>query len=103
MALAHTSNTLAMNFLCGTRTFWLFGLPKVTECGQGDFISPGNGEFGPRVVVFCLLSFTAPKGKPEWRPLFGSALRVPVAKDGSWPVCACTVYSYRAGFLVSKL
>jgi hypothetical protein len=74
IALAHTSNTLAMNFLCGTRTFWLFGLPKVTECGQGDFISPRKGEFGPRVVVFCLLSFTAPKGKPELRPLFRSAL-----------------------------
>jgi len=82
MALAHTSNTLAMNFLCGTRTFWLFGLPKVTECGQGDFISLGNGEFGPRVVVFCLLSSTAPKGKPERRPLFGSALSAPAGKTG---------------------
>ena len=32
-ASAHTSNTLAMNFLCGTRNFGLFDPPKVTECG----------------------------------------------------------------------
>ena len=82
MASAHTSNTLAMNFLCGTRTFWLFGPPKVTECGQGDFISLRKGEFGPRVVVFCLLSFTASRGKPELRPLLRSASSVPARKTG---------------------
>jgi hypothetical protein len=36
-----------VNFLCGTRTFWLFGVLKVTECSQVDFISRGNGGLSP--------------------------------------------------------
>ena len=42
-----TAKASAMHFLCGTRTFWPCGLPKVTECGQDGFIGRCTAPSGP--------------------------------------------------------
>jgi hypothetical protein len=59
--------TLAMNFLCGTRTFWLPDQPKVTEYGHVAFISRSVAIFGQQGTIK-----EAPRGAASLDCRFGA-------------------------------
>jgi hypothetical protein len=74
-----------MNFLCGARTFWLFDLPKVTECSQLGVISRSDTGFGLESSFSASVAYGSKAKSEPALGQFAHAPYTPTAPD-SWSV-----------------